>query len=453
MSKFKTNEEYFAFSKRLVVIPSEDIYKLLKKTNIQLPSFIHRFLLKETIRNYVFEERLYNTYSDELKYRLRGYDDFSIYLLEKLIEKYNLDFDVTRYKELLFNFLFLNRDKLKIGKSFTSELEQLQHNYTVDLEVLHYPVFIDMFKDVFIKVNGYIDGVRLELWTDDVLTSYTLGDLKGLAMKYDVKIPRRINKTKLMEILTAKFRLTQDETIALSKMSVLELEMYAKEKGFNISIDLKKSDMIEYLKYALDLYHKESFVDDFEYDIPLFSAVESVVDDIQVEEPEVPEPVEDVTPQVEEEVEPIENQVETDEDQVMKDLENEILEPEPLPVEEEETVIEEEPVMEEEPIQEEPIQEEPENEEIPVPEEQPKEEPRFVQAVDENLLSKEEKDLLDEKINIIIKKYYKKRRRRRIFLIVVITLVVLILGFAAYSYIYYNNINPGNLPFGLPVFW
>ncbi len=81
-----------------------------------------------------------------------------------------------------------------------------------------------------------------------MLTSYTLGDLKALGEKYDVKIPRRINKTKLIEILQAKFKLSADETELLETKSVLELEIYAKEKGFKISIDLKKTDMIEYMK-------------------------------------------------------------------------------------------------------------------------------------------------------------------------------------------------------------
>ena len=124
MSKFKTNEEYFEFSKRLVVIPTEEIRDLMKKYKIKLPYSVHRFILKETIRDKVFEEKLYETYTDEQKFRLRGYDKYSNFLLEKLITSYNLDFELSRYKELLFDFLFINQDPLFVKGNFIKELEQ-----------------------------------------------------------------------------------------------------------------------------------------------------------------------------------------------------------------------------------------------------------------------------------------------------------------------------------------
>ena len=113
MSKFKTIEDYFAFSKRLVVIPTDGILKLFDKYKIKLPLFVHTFLLRETIRDKVFAENIYDTYSDELKFRLRGYDKYSIFPFEKLINKYNLDFELSRYKELLFDFIFANKDQIK----------------------------------------------------------------------------------------------------------------------------------------------------------------------------------------------------------------------------------------------------------------------------------------------------------------------------------------------------
>ncbi len=455
MSKFKTNEEYFAFSKRLVVIPTEDIKKLLLKHKINLPLYVHTFLLKETIRQNVFEPRLYETYSDELKFRLRGYDQYSVYPLEKLIEKYNLDFEVSRYKELLFDFIFVNRDDLRFKNSFINDLEQLQHNYTVDLEVMKYSDFYALLEEVFYKAEGYLDGVILDAWTEDFLASYTLGDLKALGKKYDVTVPRRINKSKLIAILSAKFKLTEDESLLLTKKSVLDLEIYAKEKGFQISIDLKKKDMIEFMKFSLDMYHKKSHVDKFSYNIPLATKEETAINDIEesivIEETPVvekepviiPVPVEEdveVQPVVKEEPEPITQIEDKPEEEPVEELEEEDIE---VPEELDEEVIEEEPeeVVEEAPIPEPKIVKEPEVKEKPKP------------SVDESLLSIEEKELLDEKINQIIKKYYKKRRRRRITWIILITLIVLIVGFAGYSYYYYTSVNPGNLPFGLPVFW
>ncbi len=455
MSKFKTNEEYFAFAKRLVVIPVKDISDLLDKSRVNLPDFVHRFLLKETIRSKVFEDKLYTTYTDEIKYRLRGYEDFSIFLLERFIEKYNLDFEVTRYKELLFKFLFLNRDLLRLSKNFVNELQQLQHNYSVDLEVMDYPAFMELFKPLFHSVDGYIDGIKIERWTDDMLASYTLGDLKGMAMKYDVKIPRRINKTKLVEILAAKFRLSESEKEEIAKESVLDLEIYAKEKGFMISIDLKKSDMIEYLKYSLGLYHKEPYHDSFDYHIPVTTAVEDIEKDMAEPEIEVSEEPEVTPVPIQEEVEEVAPE-EPASDEVEEPAVAKPQEPEVIEETEEENEFANEPVLEDiiideeedievkEPEAEEPVAAEPEPEE---PEAAPAEtmkpafiddktEPKPEVPYDESLLSKEEKELLDEKINIIIKKFYRKRRRRRIILISIFVVVIA----AAIGLYLYNGI-------------
>ncbi|MDC7242877.1 MAG: hypothetical protein PQJ44_02720 [Sphaerochaetaceae bacterium] len=437
MSKFKTNDEYFEFSKRLVVIPTEEIKDLFIKYKLKLPCFVHGFLLKETIREAVFEEKLYNTYSDEQKFRLRGYDNYSIFPLEKLIRSYNLDFELSRYKELLFDFIFLNLDKLGIKGNFIKELEQLQHNYTVDLEVMKYDDFFQLFKPVIYSENGYLDGVLVKSYTDDVLASYTLGDLKGLGKKYDVNVPRRINKSKLIEILTAKFKLTEDESQLLAKKSVLDLEIYAKEKGFKISIDLKKRDMIEFIEFSMGMYHKPVYVDTFNYSIPLATEEEIVVADIEEEVKEVePEKVVPVEEEVEEEV-------------VQEPITEPVVEPVPEP----------KPTVKVEPEPASPVKPEPEPE--PAKEQEPAEEVKkepepepiaqVPEPVDEALLSNEEKELLDEKINQIIKRYYKKRRRRRTTWIIVIVLILAILAFAAYSYLYYQS--NASLPFGIPVFW
>ncbi len=432
MGKFKTTEEYFAFSKRLVVIPTEDIKKLFEKFKIRLPLFIHAFLLRETIKSKVFEEKHYETYTDEMKYRLRGYNRYSVYPLEKMIEKYNLDFEVARYKELLFDIVFINMDQLSLKNSFINELEQLQHNYTVDLEVMSYHHFYSLFKDVYHEMPGYLDGVPLNHWDEEMLNSYTLGDLKELGQKNAVDIPRRINKAKLIEILTAKFNLTGNEASLLVKMSVLDLEIYAKEKGFRISIDLKKQDMIEYIQYARNMYHKPVEKDEFNYNIPIESLQDEVYADI--EEDVVPEPV------VEEVFVPVEEDIEIPE----LDVEDEFV-PEPEIVEE----TQEEPKVEiEETV--------PEPEPIPEPKPQPKPEPKVelkpevaLTKKPESLLTTEEKELLDEKINQIIKKFYKKRRRRRIIWTIAIVLIVALVGFVGYSYYYYTIVDPGNLPFGL----
>ncbi len=507
MNKLKSNEEYFEFAKLLVVIPLEEIKKLFQNHDIKLPFYVHNFLLKETIRQRVFNDAVYNSYTDEQKFRLRGYDKYSIFALEKIIDKYDVEFDLTRYKELLFDLIFANLTKLNLNHDFAKELDQLKEKFAVDLEEMSYPDFYVSFKDIYYIENGYLDGMKITDFDEETLASYTLGDLKGLGLKYDVKVPRRINKAKLLDVLKAKFKLSDEECDLISKKSVLDLEIYAREKGFKISIDLKKRDMIEFIEFSLGMYHKPVGIDTFNYDIPLKTADEAALDDIEVdvkdesfiEEDVLTEPIpveEDVEPIVmpadiveeeSEQVEPVEDeseQVEAVEEELAQvDLaKDESMEDmiEKARVEEPEPEIKEEPEVEEEAPVEEPVIEEPELEDVVFVDEEPEEvkqeepvqdiiedikptpeKPELIvkqpekfsdqKTKDNSLLSSEEKELLDEKINQIIKKYYKKRRTRRTIWIIIGFVMISIIALAVYSYLYFAS--NGILPFGIEQFW
>ncbi|MFA5289552.1 MAG: hypothetical protein WC351_00750 [Candidatus Izemoplasmatales bacterium] len=438
MSKFITTDDYFSFAKTLSVIPTEDLLTLLRNHKITIPTYAHRFVLRETIQPKVFQSKLYETYTDEQKYRLRGFKDYSLYLLEKLISDYNLDFDAARYKETLFNLLFLNRELYGFKNAFIDDLEKLKYKYAVDFEKINYRDFITQFQDILFEPKGYLDGVSLKILKDVLIFSCTLGDLRGLGEKYGVKVPRRINKGRLIEILAARFRLSGEEAELLNDKSVLELEIYAKEKGFNISIDLKKSDMVEYIIFELGRYHQEMQRDQHDYQIPKPTDPDSVeIDVMEFEGNDQDIPV----VELEEEVEEVPVVVEEDIDEISP-----VSEPAEEPVEQ--------PLLE--PI----IEEEPAPVEPPVEKVEPAlvvETPKKAEPVKETLIPEEfsdqEKELLDEKINLIIKKYHKQKRRRRFWTAFTIIFAVLVLGFVGYCYLYYTVIDIGKLPFNIPVFW
>ncbi len=464
MGKFKTNEDYFAYSKTLTAIPSEDLAQLLESHKIKIPFYIHRFALKETLYAKVFQTQLYQTYTDELKYRLRGYGEYSLFLLEKLISDFNLDFDAAKYKEIIFDLLFLNRDLYQIKDTFLTDLEKLKYKYAVDFEKIAYLDFMKSFKNIYFEPSGYLDGVNLGIIKDVMIHSSTLGDLRGLGEKYGVKIPRRINKTQLVEILTKRFRLQEEEITLLNTKSVLELEIYAKEKGFNISIDLKKSDMIEYLVYSLNLYHQEIMKDIHDYRIPLTAELDAVkIDAIEFEQNDQDIPVEGYEPKqvVKEEVPPVVTEnVEEEPVVIVPITQEEEVQPLPEPVLIEEVV---------EPVENKKVEEvvEPVKTVEPAPVakvvEEPKKEPCLEEARSQQVqkvseapvkkpeevldFSEEEKALLDEKINQIIKKYNKKRHKKvfwTVFFSIILGVILLAVG---YSALYYFYLTPGNLPF------
>jgi len=470
MSKFKNNQEFFEFSKQITSIPISEITKLLEAHKIKLPLYAYRFLLKETIRFDVFEENRYQSYTDELKYRLRNYDNYSIFLLEKLIDKYDLDYDLVRFKEKLLDFLYINRDNLKIGKSFFNELENLGKDFPEKTEKLSYKQFYQIFNPVLTSTVGYIDGIHSEAWTDDMLTSHTLGDLKNLGQKYNIKVPRRINKSRLVEILTTKFRLSEEEKQSLEKKSILDIEIYAKEKGFRISTDLKKKDMIEFLRYSMDIYHKDIPDDEFNYDLPIDkkTPIEIMIEEEEKAERIAKEKTEKISKEeaekaeetkkqakeetiVEEEIKVEEEiQEDTDIDKIEEELEEAI---EDVAEEMDEDGLEE--VFKEEDEETADIEIEDLEEQEPKKQEKPITDKESIptELADSELLSEEEKELLDEKIAYIIRKYHQKKRRRKILWTFFIILFVLIVAAVVYSYVHFHYITDGELPFNIPIFW
>ncbi|MFA5036550.1 MAG: hypothetical protein WC479_05185 [Candidatus Izemoplasmatales bacterium] len=449
MSKLKTTEDLFAYSKTLSVIPAEDLVNLLLSSKIHVPYYIHRFVLRETIYPKVFANALYQTYTDELKYRLRGYNDYSIYLLDKLISDFNLDFDAAKYKEIFFDVLFLNAELYGIKDHFFNELDKLKYKYLVDFETINYHNFMSMFGKIFFEPSGYLDGVKLTILKDVMIHSSTLGDLRGLGEKYGVKVPRRINKTQLVDILAKRFRLSDEEVILLNAKSVLELEIYAKEKGFSISIDLKKSDMVEYIVYSLAMYHQEVTKDMHNYSVPL--AVD--LDSVKIEEIKFESNDQDIPVILDEK--PIFATAVKDSEPIIQ--EEEVIEPEPMPEPEHiEPIVE--PVVEPVEDKSEPVViDKTPKVEVQTPVETKTQIPdtesvsNLISTDSGRNFSEEERALLDEKINIIIKKYQRKRHQKTFWTIFWVLLGVAIIGFVGYSYVIYTT--TGNLPFGIDVFW
>ncbi len=503
MSKFKTNDEYFQYSKTLAVIPTEDLVRLLQNYKLKFPTQVHRFALKETLYPKVFQTQLYNSYTDELKYRLRGYQDYSLFLLEKLIADYELEFDAARYKEIFFNLLFLNRDLYGLKDAFYQDLEKLKYKYAVDFEKMSYTAFMNYFQGLIYEAQGYLDGVNLKILKDVLVHSCTLGDLRSLGEKYDVKIPRRINKTQLIEILVHRFRLTPEQSAELASKSVLDLEIYAKENGFKISIDLKKADMVEYILFAKDMVHLELVKDHHDYRIPKAEDLDSVkFDDSSFvhfdEEVVVPSVLQEedieTKPAVQEKEPVIKPQPvlvkETPKEEIKPQQEE--VKPEPIveqPLEEEleEVVLLDDLVEEpkEEPKQEEPVKEEvkdelkqeepkePKKEESIVSPEEPKAEPKkepkahkkpeakrevlkkdhlveIESTTEVPTFSDEEQALLDDKIEQIIKRYKKSKRRKAFFLVLLWIVLFAIFGFGLLVAYYYFFLTPGEFPPFLP---
>ncbi len=254
--KHKKREEYiFLYSKKVkipklvesfTVIPSHEIVKYLKNKEIYLPYYVHKALIRKNIAPVIANAESSNKFSDEMKFRLKWFDRFTIFQLERLAEGYLLAINIDEYKKDFWDIVVRNRTELGINNLEFVKLQNLSMKYSKD-EQETYETLSENFKEIYFEPEGYFDGSELEEAKQVLASATTLIEIRDLGKKYGVEIPRRINKKQLIDIVALKLNFDDKKREEISKKSILEIERYAKRRKVNVSIELKKNDMIEYI--------------------------------------------------------------------------------------------------------------------------------------------------------------------------------------------------------------
>lgn len=253
--KRKTEEYIYLYSKKVkitklvsefVVIPSFEIVKYLKNKEIYLPNYIHKALIRKNIAPAIANAESSDKFSDEMKYRLRWFDQFTIFQLERLATGYQLSIDVDEYKKDFWDIIVRNRTELGINNLEFVKLQNLTLKYSKEKQE-KFDEMMKQFNEIYFEPDGYFDGTLIDEATEVLEKATTLAEIRDLGKKYDVDIPRRINKKQLVDIVALKLDYDDRQREELEKKSILEIERFAKKEKVNVSIELRKSDMIEYI--------------------------------------------------------------------------------------------------------------------------------------------------------------------------------------------------------------
>ncbi len=254
--KARKDEEYiFLYSKKVkitklvesfTVIPSYEIVKYLKNKEIYLPYYLHKALIRKNIAPAIATAENANKFSDEMRHRLKWFDKFTIFQLERLASGYQLKINVTEYKKDFWDIIVRNRTDLGINNLEFVKLQNLTMKYAKEPQE-SYETLRKNFDEVYFEPNGYFDGTEIEEAKEVLTNATTLTEVRELGKVYGVDIPRRINKKQLIDIVAIKLGFDDEKREEISKKSILEIERYAKRRKVNVSIELKKSDMIEYI--------------------------------------------------------------------------------------------------------------------------------------------------------------------------------------------------------------
>ena len=263
--------------------------------------------------------------SDEFMYRLNWYEKFSEYQLVNFwnilesnnSDKFDAEVEAVRFKKTFYLLLLMNADAVEFSDK---ELETLLKLTTPESTVESFKEFMSESDGAFYDYECNFDGMSYEDFKTVLKKCSTVADIRNIASKYGINVPKRLKKEELVALVLEGLRRqgkATDETEAeLKKMSAITLQRYAKVNGVKASTEMKKDDIIEYImnriesspkavrkpriqlatlpeleefQFSKDYLREVSFVDEDD-DQEEVAPAAPVVEEPAVEEPVVEEP-------------------------------------------------------------------------------------------------------------------------------------------------------------------
>lgn len=293
-SIIKVGTRDFAVSdviKPLTHLPAEQVVGFFQQIGLTIPRELRIYVLKETLRQRVAEtRRSRGTLADELNYRLSWFSEFTETQLENLLVFFDDEQLVKQYLDDFWTDLLSYMIDKQVPANDIKTLFDLSVSYVkdkglVDVDIKSYNRTLSvLFYDSFNR----IDGLSPQKIRPVLYKSSTLNEIRDLGDKYGVKVPRRLKKEELANIIINEIKdkgeYTQSLENQIRQMSVLVLQRYAIDHDIKASTELKKEEIIEYIlanaKETREAYFIPSSIAAYEQEI------EEISDEDK--EPEVP---------------------------------------------------------------------------------------------------------------------------------------------------------------------
>ena len=199
--------------------------------------------------------------SDEFMYRLNWYEKFPEYQLVNFwnilassnADKFDEEKEAVRFKRTFYLLLLMNADAVEFTDK---ELEALLKLSTPESTFESFKEFMEESNDAFYDYECNFDGMSYEDFKTVLKKCSTVADIRNIASKYGISVPKRLKKDELVAVVLEGLRRqgkATDETEAqLKKMSAISLQRYAKVNGVKASTEMKKDDIIEYIMNRID---------------------------------------------------------------------------------------------------------------------------------------------------------------------------------------------------------
>lgn len=333
----------------LVNIPAEEIVYFLEGLDINFPRSL-RFGALQKVLFPILEKEFQDLSKDGSDVegperleesrrlnRLRWIDSFSETQFENELYRFNnREIDqayLAEFWKRLIGFL------IKEGvprKTITEFLEKGRHKYKNTQALPPIRLFQKALEPMIYDEESTFDGLLRSLFAKRVVLSATISELKQIGAKYGIKVPTRLTKIQVLEIIVNELK-NRNEYIPdihseLSSFNLKELEEFARLNNIIAFAYINKDQMIEYMYKDFDEKPKEirKFVPDEEESAKLDEEIIEIEEAITEKQDKEEIVIEDKV-EIQEKVEPvteIKEEIPVKED-VIDDLEEEVKEEKP----------------------------------------------------------------------------------------------------------------------------
>lgn len=280
-------------------LPSKEIVAFFNEQGMNMPRKVRMTALHKVVDKRVRKAEFKSQFTDEVRYRLRWLNTFSEHQLEGILTIISNAEIYNEYRETLWLMFIKLAEELKIDNEKLAKLYETARGYKMSQKesIAEYQRGMD---SLFYDERNEVDGLEYNTFREVLSKSSTLNELREIGAKYNIDVPRRIKKEELADIIidacSASGKFSPEEQEKVKRMSVQQLQRYAKQNGVKASIELKKEDIIEYIIARVETEVQKSYVNLAVLDIP-------TEDDEPIEEDEIVEdeaPIEEEAPAAEE---------------------------------------------------------------------------------------------------------------------------------------------------------
>ena len=287
-------------------LPSKEIVAFFNEQGMNMPRKVRMSALHKVLDRKVRKPEFQKNFTDEVRYRLRWIKTFSEHQLEGTLTLISNADIYNEYRETLWLMFIKLHEELKIDTEKLAALYETARGYKQAQKesIAEYQRGLD---SLFYDERNEVDGLEYNTFREVLAKSSTLNELREIGAKYNIDVPRRIKKEELVAIIvdacSASGKFSPEEEEKVKRMSVQQLQRYAKQNGVKASIELKKEDIIEYIISRVETEVQKSYVNLAVLDIPTEDdepEEEEIIDETPIEEEVVEQPQDQANAQIDE---------------------------------------------------------------------------------------------------------------------------------------------------------